>query len=149
MSSRPSFRGICQLSLLVISVAVSGCGGTAEIAEVEGVLLINGKPGDAVAIQFIPDSDKGTTGPMSTAETDSEGRFKLQLFDVKTGSGKPGAVVGAHRVVLSDKRLAESSTGRGVPIRFNSEYTLVGSTPLTWEVHAGKQSIELKVPPKP
>jgi hypothetical protein len=116
------------------------------MADVEGVLLIHGKPGRKVRIQFVPDIDQGASGPISTADTDAEGRFRLEMVDGKAESARSGAAVGWHRVVLSDLQLAESATGRGVPIRFGADYTLPASTPLRQEVKEGKQTIELRVP---
>lgn len=56
---------------LLVAIAIVGCSEPREIAEVEGVLLIHGKPGHKIHIQFIPDVDKGTKGPISMAETAS------------------------------------------------------------------------------
>src|SRR5262249_3315945 len=95
-----------------------GCGKPYRAAEVDRGLLPRGRPGHKVHIQFIPDADKGTTGPIAAADTDAEGRFTLRLMEGDAASSRPGAVVGWHRVVLSDRQLAESATGRGVPIRF-------------------------------
>ena len=64
----------------------------------------------------------------------------------RDGSSPTGAVVGYHRVTLSDLRLSESADGRGVPIRFGPEYTLAGSTPLKQEVSPGQQTLRLQIP---
>jgi hypothetical protein len=139
------FQGI--ISLLALATASLGCGGAQyEIAEVAGVVLIDGKPAEKLRIEFAPDGTKGTTGPTSTGETDEQGRYALQYFAPDENSPQPGAVVGWHRVVLSDRRLAESATGRGVPIRLPPEYTLVGSTPLAQEVQVGAQTIDFSIP---
>lgn len=138
-------RGLCVLSCLLASVV--GCGGQSyRTAEVDGVLTIAGKPGDKIQIQFTPDVDKGVAGPASVADTDSDGRFKLELVDSQTGSRRAGAVVGWHRVSLGDKRMSESATGKGVPIRLTTDYTLPSTTPLKQEVKEGKQTIEIKIP---
>jgi hypothetical protein len=132
--------------LIALTLLSSGCGGPAyEVATVSGVLKLNGEPGHDVIIQFIPDSQTGLNLPPSTAETDADGKFTLRLM-LRDGEQKPGAVVGAHRVVLSDRQLAASATGRGVPVRFDSKYAAVGSTPLVQEVVAGDQTIELTAP---
>jgi hypothetical protein len=127
--------------------ALIGCSGASlQTAEVAGVVLIKGKPADKLRIEFSPDGTKGTSGPISMAETDDQGRYSLQYFPPDANAPKPGAVVGWHRVVLSDRRLAESATGRGVALRVPAEYTLVGSTPLSQEVKPGTQTIELSIP---
>jgi hypothetical protein len=129
--------------LLLIAGAV-GCGGPEyQVAEVDGVLTIKGQPGYKVHIEFVPDA--GVKGPSSAADTDPQGHFTLRLMK-RDGSSPNGAVVGQHRVTLSDAQLSESATGQGVPIRFGPEYTLPSSTPLKQEVRPGKQSVRLEVP---
>lgn len=137
-----SVRGC--LALLAGLALAAGCSKGPETAEVEGVLRIKGQPGHKVRITFLPDAEKGAQGPQSTAETDEQGRFTLQVLD-ENGPSRPGAVVGWHRVVLNDLQLAQSETGVGVPIRLAPDYSLPASTPLAHEVKPGKQSIELIV----
>lgn len=140
-----NMSAICTFCVALL--VTFGCGGaTYEVAEVDGVLLINGEPGYKINIQFIPDVDRGTKGPISIADTDSNGRFTLQLMEGAGSSVRHGAVIGWHRIVLTDLQLAESETGKGVPIRLKQEYTLPGSTTLTQEVKPGKQTIEINVP---
>jgi hypothetical protein len=134
-----------KLAIAILTIAV-GCSDPMETAEVDGVLSIRGAPGHKVFIQFIPDVDKGAKGPMSMAETDADGRFKLQFINQGDVTPQEGAVVGWHRIVLSDQQLAESATGRGVPIRFAAEYGLPGSTPLVQEIMKGKQSVRIEIP---
>jgi hypothetical protein len=143
-ASAPGFRRRRLVGLGVLLVLV-GCTKAPETGEVEGVLLIKGQPGHKVRINFLPDAEKGASGPQSTAETDDQGRFKLELL-AEDGPSRPGAVVGWHRVVLSDLQLAQSETGVGVPIRLKPDYSLPASTPLAQEVKPGKQTIELVVP---
>lgn len=131
---------------LLLVFTIIGCGPSYQVAEVDGVVLTHGQPAEKVHVQFIPDVDKQTQGPVSMADTDSAGHFTLQLLEKDATTPRPGAVVGWHRVVLSDLRLAESATGQGVTIRFGSEYTLPSSTPLKQEVKEGKQTIEIKLP---
>lgn len=141
-------RSVQKLLLLLgaccaIAPPSIGCSGKEyEVAEVDGVLLIDGRPGHKVHIEFIP--DVGTLGPASSADTDATGKFTLRLME-RSGASTPGAVVGSHKVTLSDQQLSESATGKGVPIRFGSEYTLPSSTPLTQEVDKNRQSITIEV----
>lgn len=131
------------MSLLVLGML--GCSEQLQVGEVEGVVLIDGKPARKIAVQFTPDVDQGARGPISTAETDENGAFTLSMF--RNGQGEPGAMVGPHRVVLNDLQLAESATGAGVPVRLSAKYGLAGSTPLKETVKEGKQRIEIRVPP--
>src|SRR5262245_3970378 len=113
-----------QVVLAMVALSAAGCGPPYRVAEVEGVLLIKGKPADLIHIQFLPDADQDTKGPTSSADTDAEGRFTLQLMEGPGREPRAGAVVGWHRIVLTDKRLAQSATGVGVPIRLKQEYML-------------------------
>lgn len=132
--------------LILIAIAGVGCSQPLETAEVDGVPLIHGEPGYKVHLQFIPDIDQGTKGPVSMAETDAEGRFKLHFVEQGESTPRSGAVVGWHRIVLSDQQLAASATGLGIPIRFAAEYGLPGSTPLKEELKKGKQSVRIELP---
>jgi hypothetical protein len=146
MAIRPVVRMMAVSVLLLVVVNSTGCSKSYDVGEVDGVLLTRGKPAQNVQIQFIPDIDKGTKGPLSVAETDANGGFTLELKDGDDTKLRPGAVVGWHRIALSDLRLAQSATGQGIPIRFGQKYTLPGSTPLRQEIKQGKQTIEIKVP---
>jgi hypothetical protein len=108
--------------------------------------MVNGSPAARVRVEFHPDATKGASGPSSYGETDENGRFTL-AYSYKDSPGE-GAVVGWHKVVVQDLRLAESETGRGVPVRFGPEYATVLTTPLDQEVKAGDQTVTVEVPKK-
>jgi hypothetical protein len=129
--------------LFVLTFLTVGCSSSIQTGEVEGILLIAGKPAHKIYIQFHPDSSMGTKGPPSYANTDAQGRFKLEMRN-KDGSSTPGAVVGKHFIVLNDIQMSESATGQGVPVRLKPEWQTITSTPLKQEVKPGKQTIELK-----
>jgi hypothetical protein len=142
-----SDRITCTLSVCALVLFALGCSDVGyEVAEVEGVLFVDGKPGHKMLIEFIPDVDQGATGPISTAQTDKDGRFTLVLNGGPGATTQKGAVVGQHRVTLSDIQMAESATGAGIPVRISTDYSLPGSTPLTQQVKSGSQSIEIKIP---
>jgi hypothetical protein len=137
-------RHALAIVILATALFLPGCGPTEHFAEVDGVLLVQGQPAHKMRVQFFPDIAKGTKGPASFADTDAVGKFKLEC---RVGDEtRSGAIVGWHRVVLSDLQLAESADGRGVPIRLPSQYTLAGSSPLVQEVLDRPQTIELVVP---
>jgi hypothetical protein len=129
--------------LLFLLLLATGCDKSPELGTVTGQLLIQGQPANKVRLEFVP--DVGTSGPSSVAETDSLGRFSLQLMD-RSNTPSEGAIVGQHRVVLSDLQLAESATGRGIPIRFGEQYTMPSETPLRQTVVAGPQQITIEIP---
>ena len=135
---------VCILCTVVVTL--SGCDKSFQIGEVEGVLLVSGRPARKVRIEFVPEGISGPKAPTSMAETDEQGKFTLQLIDGNVAQSRPGAVVGFHRVALTDLQIAESPTGRGIPVRFGSKYMLPSSTPLYQEVKEGKQTIEIKIP---
>lgn len=141
-------RSSNRLAILAVSLSLTfGANGCQkpeyQVAEVDGVLTIKGQPGRKVHVEFVP--TEGTLGPNSAADTDDAGHFNLHLI-TRDGASPAGAVVGKHKVTLSDKQLAESATGRGIPIRFGPEYTLAGSTPLTQTVKPETQSIHIDLP---
>src|SRR5262249_19088967 len=133
-----------RILLVGLALAIVGCSKPPyEIAEVDGALLIKGQPAKKVHIEFVPDA--GTNGPRSAGDTDDQGKFVLHVLE-RDGSSPLGAVVGKHKITLTDMQLAESATGQGIPIRFGSEYGVSSSTPLSREVGPAKQTIEIQVP---
>jgi hypothetical protein len=138
---------LCALATLW---AVAGCSSRLPIAEVEGVVKLGDKPLPHVRIQFMPDPEKGTKGPISSAATDEQGRFKLVCAD-----GRDGAIVGWHRVVITDMgvrlfktpregRLEEDNKKekqKAQPNRVPDKFTTAAHTPLTREVKAEKQEM--------
>ena len=76
---------------------LAGCSDKPQLAEVKGRVTMNGKPLGNVRVDFHPDPDKGTRGQGSSGTTDADGNFTLTF-----GEGKPGAIVGSHRVILTD-----------------------------------------------
>jgi hypothetical protein len=131
----PSF-----LAAFGLAAVAAGCSSGPEFAQVSGQITVKGKPAAKVRVEFHPDAVAGTAGPSSFAETDAEGRFTLAHPE------GTGAVVGKHKVVLNDMRLAESETGAGIPIRFGPEYGVISTTPLAKEVKSGVQQIDIAVP---
>jgi hypothetical protein len=93
-------------------VLLAGCG-TADpmLVPVSGRLTLGDKPLGNVQVDFHPDPDAGGAGPSSSAVTDADGKFTLVC---QAQGGKPGAVVGNHRVVLTDlDRYGNVFVGRG------------------------------------
>jgi hypothetical protein len=155
-------RSALALALGVALVsAISGCGSSAALGEVEGVVLRGGKPLPDVKVTFHPDPEAGSQGPSSVAYTDSAGRYRLS-----TDSGVPGAVVGTHRVCLSDLTAKDGSANGGQrgtrggvrtssdqqppapppPSRVPSGYSAASDTPFRGiAVRPGAQTIDLEV----
>ncbi len=133
---------ISFFGLVVLLVAISGCGGEAipELVEFEGTVLINGNPVPEVMVRFLPDPEKDNLGRNSTGVTDENGKFVLKYGG---DSEKLGAAVGWHRICLIDI-MAENSRDEPIPHRFSMDLTEAASTPLSHEVKA-KESFELDI----
>jgi hypothetical protein len=133
-----------QARLLVLGIllaAVTGCGGSGPtFAEVEGVVKFKGKPLANVVVEFLPDPEKGTTGPKSSGYTNDEGRFTL-----RADTGQSGAVVGWHRVVLVDPNEERPPQGQAPKkaARLPAIFLQSDTTPFRRQVAAGTNTFEL------
>jgi hypothetical protein len=96
------YRQIARLAGLgaVVALALSGCAkGPPPMTEVSGVVLLDGQPLPQANVEFCPVL-KGFGAEMnSSAVTDDQGRFTLS----KSLSREPGAVVGQHRVLITER----------------------------------------------
>ena len=90
-------RSCIGMACLVVGSLVIGCSRQPQLAEVKGQVLMKGKPLGNVKVDFHPDPDQGTSGPGSSGTTDEQGKFTLTY-----SNGKPGAIVGHHRVIVTD-----------------------------------------------
>ncbi len=132
----------------LVLLAASGCGDQADRAEVTGVVLLDGKPMPDALVEFLPDPERKTHGPVSAATTDQEGRFRLAAHDQRGG-----AVVGSHRVMVQDARSLPPANPDDTkvrpppppPSRVSHIYGTAVSTPLREEVKPGSQTVTLKV----
>src|ERR1051326_651118 len=91
---------LCWSSLLaavLVGFAV-GCSRGPEFVAVEGVVTLDGKPLPEVEVVFLPNSEKGNTGPRAAAYTDKEGHYNLFCDQAK----REGTVVGPTRVCIVD-----------------------------------------------
>jgi hypothetical protein len=123
-------------------LALTGCRGQIPVSEVEGTVRAGGTPLANVVVEFLPDPEKGAAGPKSAGLTNEKGAFRLRCDD-----GRQGAVVGWHRVVVSDpneERPAQGQPRRMAP-RVAERFATAASTPLRKEVQEGKQTIDLEV----
>jgi hypothetical protein len=142
-------RGWPAALTTLVLLAAGGCGRGPALEPVEGTVRMNGKPLADVQVEFWPEAD----GPRSTAVTDKEGRYQL------TGDGnRPGAVAGAHRVILYDLQVyGDNPTGGKkrkdadvTPVkasRFPARYAEAAGTPLKKEVRKEANVIDLEVTP--
>lgn len=118
------------------------------LAEVEGTVTgPDGKPMKNILVQYFPTASGGQKLPSSTAVTDESGKYVL-----KCENGKPGAVLGEHKITLADNNLAEdddANLGKATrtvkPNRIPQPYASITTTPLTETVDAGKKTYDIKV----
>lgn len=145
-----SLRFSVALGFVMAVAFVSGCAKSVQVAEVEGIVKVDGKPMEKIQVEFWP----VTTGPRSVGTTDAQGRFKMMTDDGKLA----GAVIGSHKIVLHDVgilgdkfmgRAAEDvDMSQGKKPRISGEYADPQKSTLTKEVVAGKKNeFELEVVP--
>lgn len=113
-----------------------------EFVEVHGMVTLNGKPLDTVTIRFVPDTERGNFGPLSSAVTDREGRYVIRCDKFE----RDGVVPGAYRIALlditalpslgGDKAGRVGASDKGAPknpgkvSRIPRRYEDISSTPL-------------------
>src|SRR5438876_709313 len=98
MTGRKAWRPAGLVAAIVL--AVSGCAkGPPPVTEVSGVVLLDGKPLPQARVEFVPDLSSFGAEMNSSAITDDDGRFTLEL----TYKSQPGAVVGKHHVVVAER----------------------------------------------
>jgi len=130
------FASLLGVGLVIVSAL--GCNKSPPLGVVQGVVLVNGQPGEKLRVEFHPDARRGTHGPSSFAETDAKGHFSLVA----------PVAVGWHKVVVQDMKLAMSETGQGIEMRIPPDYARVLATPLDAAVKVGEQMISIEVPKK-
>jgi hypothetical protein len=88
-----------RLSVAIVMMLVcgmTGCGASApdlpKLAAVKGVVTLNGSPLANAIVEFYPD-----VGAPSSGKTDAEGKFAL-----KYSQGQDGAIIGNHRVKVTE-----------------------------------------------
>jgi hypothetical protein len=132
-----TFRRSTSVILGALLLIVTGCGKQGKVWEfnnqVEGVVKLEGTPVAEVFVQFVPD-DPTEQGPISTAQTDSRGHFRLMTQDERDG-----AVIGKHKVlVFAGRNEAGARVGAAIPARYRTVKDAVGL-----EVTPDKHSYEV------
>jgi hypothetical protein len=157
--------------LLLATLPGFGCSDS-NLGQVDGRVLLDGKPMQNIQVTFIPDTAENTYGPSSMAITDADGHYQLVCEEKQR---RTGAVVGTHRVTLVDlDAVAMSSSDGHKPSgvnpgpqkmiknkspkgpdnantkgssrsRLGPRYTEFAMTPLKKQVQLGAQTIDLEV----
>ena len=120
---------------LIIGVVfcLAGCGDGLKLADVKGVLILDGKPISGVAVTFSPISPGQSP---SSSMTDEKGNFHLAY-----SRSRSGAMIGEHRVILEN---VAGETAAGEPFKVPRHYRKAGGE-LTATVEPGKNFIELNL----
>ena len=116
----------CLLSLTWIA----GCGGNPNLADVKGVVTLDGKPLPDAFLMFVPES----SGATSFGKTDAAGTYHLMFSE-----SQKGAFIGSNRVVIRTRDVKSDNSGsipELVPTAYNDETTLVA------DVQAGKNTFD-------
>ncbi|MCS7166695.1 MAG: carboxypeptidase-like regulatory domain-containing protein [Gemmatales bacterium] len=100
--------GLAVLLSFTLALVATGCGRSSNIVPVSGRVTMDGQPLAEARVTFQPMGDWGNpyAGTASYGVTDQEGRYSLRLVD----SDRPGAIVGKHRVTITPKQSAASSS---------------------------------------
>jgi hypothetical protein len=82
----------------LLAAQLLGCqgGNSLPMAKVAGTVKLDGAPLTKGNVRFMPDSGKGTQGPMATGQIGSDGKFVLT-----TSAPGDGAHVGFYKVAVS------------------------------------------------
>jgi hypothetical protein len=131
-----------RLSVAVLLVASSGCGGQGDrppLGRVSGTVTLDGQPLPDVRVTFAPESGRPSAG-----RTDGSGRYEL-LYVLKT----KGAKVGKHRVFIDwpaadeeDENAPKTQDRPKIPPRYNRQTTLTG------EVRSGANTLDFALESK-
>lgn len=144
--SRYRFLGLALAWGLLV-----GCGGTTgpEVADVSGIVTMDGKPLPNAQVQFVPDGSE--QGRPSWGKTDEEGYYALQY-----SSEQSGAVLGEHLVRINTGGDAEEDEygnvmsgpkPETVPAKYNVNTTLKrtvepGSNEINFELDSEGEIID-------
>jgi hypothetical protein len=106
-------RTVATLLAAALLAGAAGCGSKdPELSPVRGTVSYKGVPLGGGTVVFIPDPDRGGSGPIALAEIQADGTFVLKTDD------KPGAAPGWHRVTVAASPPAGEG-GTRLPPRFS------------------------------
>lgn len=155
---RPPCRSL-YLRLIIggALIAMAGCEGKPELAQVSGRVLLEGRPLANVQVEFVPDAPRKHALPLSMGATDASGHYRLQTAD-----GRPGVVHGEHLVLVRDLelpgggRMGGRAEAERAPVgqppgptltvpRLPTIYSNAADTPLRQTVASGEQVIDIEL----
>lgn len=154
-SVRPPAKRVSGVLAICVPLSLAGCRTDSyPVAEVQGRVMLDGKPLSEVQVTFVPEA-ADVALPSSFGTTAEDGQYGLTLYD-----GRSGAVVGWHRVVVEDLAAINQAAVAGreaqdeqapatIPLRSRSRvperYTTTAQSPLRREVRpdGGRVDVDL------
>ena len=124
-------------ALLLVIATVEGCNRRPEVAPVLGRITLSGRALGPGRIYFMPP----TGGKAAVGRFGPDGRYMLSTFVLNDG-----AIVGHHRVMLSDLSPENQKSGLCRPI-IPPAYSNPTTTPLTADVTRGRNEIDFDLTP--
>ncbi|MBN1588744.1 MAG: hypothetical protein JW888_04450 [Pirellulales bacterium] len=121
---------VCTCALLLPAASCSRAPKLAPTAIVTGQITLDDKPVTCGEIAFLPDSSKGTTGPMGMSPIGEDGRYEIRT------AGKKGALVGWHKIRI----MAIDETKPDKPWIIPIKYSNPDESGLTFEVKANQEN---------
>jgi len=131
-NSWPRKRFLVSVALCGLVGLSSGCAGGPKVVPVSGRVTMNGKPLTSGVVSYRPNKAKGNTfGGEPMGDINAQGEYTLQVM------GKPGAPLGAYKVVVNvTGPITEDNTKATTKSLINPTYANVDTTPLEVEVVA-------------
>lgn len=139
MSTAHGRSALMVAMVAAIALCQAGCG--KHSASVAGDVTLGGKPLATGVVTYTP----AATGPSAYANIGADGRYSLQ-----TGAAA-GLEPGSYKVTVAANATPEQAAAMGIkigregimPLLTPPKYADVSSTPLTVDVKAGRQEIDL------
>jgi hypothetical protein len=148
---RTGIVAVVGLSVLFVGCA-GGVGDRPKVAPVSGKVTQKGKPLTGGDVMFTPSGGpEGASGHIATGQIGTDGSYTLTTFN--TGDG---AVLGKHKVTVvaretADLRKMNELKGGAIAYKLPKslvppKYTKVDTTPLTYTVDDGRNTINIELP---
>ncbi|MFT7632927.1 MAG: hypothetical protein ACI87E_003982 [Mariniblastus sp.] len=127
---------IVALAYLTSVTLLVGCGGNSDLADVRGVVTLDGKPLPNAFLTFTPEvSGPESTGTACFGKTDADGTYRMMFTDDEFG-----ASLGRNHVNIETGDVSADTDGEKVkevvPNVYNKESTLYA------DVNSGKNIID-------
>ena len=126
------------LALILIAIFTGCCGRRVDlppIADVSGIVTLDGAPLPNASVQFIPDAAKGTQGAPAVGFTDATGKYELVTATVE------GAIVGHHQIRVEARAAPKNEMDTLPPLLTPERYVNPATSGLTAEVKAGENNV--------